>query len=118
MACQSCVVFDTQDMGNRRSGAPTRKKANTRKIVGRLTYSPAKHKQKFLKTQRDKLASRAPAKAAPPQPQEAFKIFGSLNINGLDEEAHWAVTELLEKHSLDVRNKKLKLEKLLFNYFI
>ena len=97
-------------MGNRRSGAPTREKANTRKIVGRLTYSPGKHKQKFAKTMREKLASRPPAKPSKPQTQKTSMTFGSLNVNGLDEEAHWAVTDILKQHGLDVRNSRVQLK--------
>ena len=96
-------------MGNRRTGAHNREKANTRKIVGRLTYSPGKHKQKFSKTLRAKLASRPPAKPSTPQTSRTSMIFGSMNVNGLDEEAHWAVTEILKQHSIDVSNSRVML---------
>ena len=97
-------------MGNRRTGAHNREKANTRKIVGRLTYSPGKHKQKFAKTLREKLASRPPAKAPAPLTQKTSMKFGSLNVNGLDEEAHWAVIEILKQHDLDVCCPRLQLK--------
>ena len=74
----------------------------TNKIIGRLTYTPEKHKQKFIKAQRTKLASRPPAKPLNPSPTTPSLTFGSLNVNGLDMEAHWAVTELLKSHNLDV----------------
>lgn len=74
----------------------------TNKIIGRLTYSPEKHKQKFTKAQRSKLASRPPDKTPKPSPTTPSLTFGSLNVNGLDLEAHWAVTELLKSHNLDV----------------
>ena len=94
-------------MGNRRPGAHNREKANTRKIVGtRLTYSPGKHKQKVSKALRDRLASRPPPKPSTPQTPKTSMIFGSMNVNGLDEEAHWAVIEILKQHSLDVSKSK------------
>ena len=78
------------------------KKTETRKIIGRITYSPKKHKHKCLKSMRQKLDSR-PSKIAekPPMPNETL-TFGSININGLDQEAHWAVTEILKNKKLDV----------------
>ena len=77
-------------------------------ILGRLTYSPEKHKQKFSKAQRLKLASRPPDKTPTHSPTTPSITFGSLNVNGLDLEAHWAVTELLKSHNLDVRIKSEK----------
>ena len=76
------------------------KKTETRKIIGRITYSPEKHKHKFLKSTRQKLDSR-PSKIAEKPPNETL-TFGSININGLDQEAHWAVTEILKNKNLDV----------------
>ena len=83
-------------------------KIKTNKIIGRLTYSPEKHKQKFSKAQRLKLASRPPDKTPTHSPTTPSITFGSLNVNGLDLEAHWAVTELLKSHNLDVRIKSEK----------
>ena len=85
-----------------RGQAELRKRADTRKIIGRLTYSPEKHKQKLIKSRRQKLASRCSEKASEPSLPKSTLTFGSLNVNGLDQEAHWAVTELLEEHELDV----------------
>ena len=80
----------------------------TNKIIGRLTYSPEKHKQKFSKAQRLKLASRPPDKIPSHSPTTHSITFGSLNVNGLNLEAHWAVTELLKSRNLDVRIKSEK----------
>ena len=85
-----------------RGQAELRKRADTRKIIGRLTYSPEKHKQKSMKSMRHKLASRPSEKVSVPSLPKSTLNFGSLNVNGLDQEAHWAVTELLEEHELDV----------------
>ena len=82
--------------------AVLRKRADTRKIIGRLTYSPEKHKQKSVKAMRQKLASKPSIRASKPSLPNVTLKFGSLNINGLDQEAHWAVTELLQDHELDV----------------
>ena len=85
-----------------RGKAYFQKKADTRKIVGRLTYSPEKHKQKCRRAQRKKLSLQPPAKPPKPQVAKSLLTFGSLNVNGLTHEAHWAVTELLEKYTIDV----------------
>ena len=51
---------------------------------------------------RQKLSEQAPSKP-PVEPLPKITIrFGSLNINGLDLEATWAVEQLLETHELDV----------------
>ena len=90
-------------MGNRRSGLHSRTKANTRKIIGRLTYSPEKHRQKVTRGLRSKLLAKAPVDKPRDPPSTSILTFGSLNVNGLDTEAHWAVSELVEKHKIDVR---------------
>ena len=78
------------------------KRADARKTLGRLTYSPENHKQKSVKTMRQKLASKPSIRASKPSLPNVTLKFGSLNTNGLDQEAHWAVTELLQDHELDV----------------
>ena len=90
-------LIDTE-MGPKRSKIRLR----TKKIIGRLTYSPEKHKQKFKKSLRNDLASRPPERAPKVPRTETFITFGSLNINGLGHEAHWAVTELIKNHNIDV----------------
>ena len=55
-----------------------------------------------MKSKRHKLASRPSEKVSVPSLPKSTLNFGSLNVNGLDQEAHWAVTELLEEHELDV----------------
>ena len=88
---------------NRRSGLHSRTKANTRKIIGRLTYSPEKHRQKVTRGLRSKLLAKAPVDKPRDPPSTSILTFGSLNVNGLDTEAHWAVSELVENHKIDVR---------------
>ena len=77
-------------------------RADTRKIVGRITYSPEKHKQKSRKALREKLSSRPPAKPPKPQVAKSSLKFGSLNVNGLNHESQWAVGELLKQYTIDV----------------
>ena len=77
-------------------------KIRTNKIQDRLTYCPQKHKQKYVKSLRLKLASSTPQKPKlDPPPKTSLKV-GSININGLDLEATWAVEQLLDKHGFDV----------------
>ena len=86
--------------GNRRPDL--RAKANTRKIIGRLTYSPVKHKNKFTEALRRKLRDKDPVVKPPAPPSKSILTFGSLNVNGLDTEAHWAVSELVKDRNIDV----------------
>ena len=81
------------------------KKPNTSKIIDRLTYSPHKHKQKFTNKLRTHLQARAPTVTAPTvAPPQSIK-FGSININGLDLEANWAIEQLITKKKFDVSIK-------------
>ena len=80
------------------------KKANTNKIVGRLTYSPQKHKQQYTKKLRENLQSKTPATSPISTPPISIK-FGSININGLDLEASWAIEQFLTKKKFDVSLK-------------
>ena len=79
-----------------------RARVKTRKIIGRLTYSPEKHKQSFTNSLRMKLAARLPGQEPKPPETVPEMIFGSMNVNGLDQEAHWAISQLLVQHSLDL----------------
>ena len=83
------------------------KKANTNKIVGRLTYSPIKHKQQYTQKLRKDLQSKPATVPVPVAPSVTIK-FGSININGLDMEAGWAVEQLIAKKKLDVSKTKSK----------
>ena len=78
-------------------------KKRTGRIIDRLTYCPAKHKQKFTNHLRKKLQTRSHAVPDPdPAPVSTLK-FGSININGLDLEASWAVNQLILNRGYDVR---------------
>ena len=84
-----------------------RRKADSRKIVGRITYNPAQHKQKKVRALREKLQERDVHEVLPaPSPPETIK-FGSFNVNGLDLEAAWAVQRLLKDRGFDVKKKNL-----------
>ena len=87
-------------MGQRR--LVNKAKIDTRKIIGRITYSLGKHKQMFIKSLRAKLASQPAAKPPKAPASQTVISFGSLNVNGLDQEAHWAVTQLAKERDLDV----------------
>ena len=76
-------------------------KANTNKIVGKITYNPKKHKQKDRKKLLAKLQDKKLPEENPILPNRKLK-FGAFNVNGLDTEVAWAVEELLEKRKFDV----------------
>ena len=84
----------------------TQRKTISNKIVDRLTYNPAKHKQKVTKALRQQLQKKSsPQENQTPQPSPTIK-FGSFNVNGLDTEAAWAVEQLLKKRDFDVSSIK------------
>ena len=88
---------------NRRNSQKVQhRKADSRKILSRITYNPQKHKQKRKRLLRQKLQQReCPASPSIPHVPDALK-FGSFNVNGLDVEAAWAVEKLLKDRGFDV----------------
>ena len=95
-------------MGNREGFE--RKRAKSKKINDKLTYNPAKHKQQKTRNLRQKLQLRtlSPNPPAPPPPQTIK--FGSINVNGLDVEAAWAVEKLLKDRKFDVSPYQTKIQ--------
>ena len=73
----------------------------SRKIVDRLTCNPKKHKQKKTKAMRQKLQEQTPKTPKPTTTPTILK-FGSMNVNGLDVEASWAVQQLVSRRGFDV----------------
>ena len=88
-----------------RNGRKVRFKTN--KILDRITYNPTQHKDKAKKLLRKTLQQRIqkppPAVQAPP----TTLTLGSINVNGLDLEAGWAVEQLLVTKDFDVSINKL-----------
>ena len=92
-----------------------KKKARTRanKNVTRLSYNPKKDKEKTIRALRNRMRG----KARDHLPRQDFREVktlhvGSINVNGLDMEASWAVSELLREKEFDVSTelqKKLKI---------
>ena len=78
-----------------------RAKIQTPKILDRITFDPAKHKQKKTRELRQQLQQQ---KIPGPDPSPTTTcLFGSFNLNGLDLETSWAVEQLVKKHEFDVR---------------
>lgn len=84
-----------------RKKAAIQARVETRKIVDRITYNPKKHKNKVIKELRKNLQQKVLKTPVPQAPSASLK-FGSLNINGLDIEAGWAVGQLLTTKGFDV----------------
>ena len=76
-------------------------KQSTNKILDRITFNPQKHKHKVKKKLRQELQDKTILPTLTRAPPTTLK-FGSLNINGLDLEAAWAVEQLLTNKGLDV----------------
>ena len=74
----------------------------SKSAVDRLTYNPAKHKQREKRELRKKLQSKPLHDPKPVERSKKMK-FGSFNVNGLSVEATWAVQQLLETRDFDVR---------------
>ena len=87
---------------NHKLALQRQEKTNSRKIINKLTYNPAKHKQKRTKEARLLLQQRVIPNPKPVLPTTTIK-FGSFNVNGLDLEAAWAVGELLKQKGFDVK---------------
>ena len=79
------------------------------RIIDRLTYNPAKHKQRKVKEMREKLQQKS---LSPPKPTKISPKmkFGSFNVNGLSVDASWAVQQLLNDRNFDVRSNKIYLK--------
>ena len=85
-----------------RRGKKRTKKPQSNKLVDRLTFNPKKHKQKEKRNLRQQLQQKVIPTEKKKTTSTSLK-FGSFNINGLDLETSWAVGELLETRSFDVR---------------
>ena len=86
-------------------------------MVDKLTYNPGIHKQQKTRNLRKKLQQRTlPLNPPPPPPPQIIK-FGSINVNGLDVEAAWAVEKLLKYRKFDASFITLKYsQKLILKY--
>ena len=83
----------------------------SKKIVDKLTYNPGIHKQQKTRNLRKKLRQRTlPLNPPPPPPPQTIK-FGSINVNGLDVQAAWAVEKLLKDRKFDVSLLHLNIHK-------
>ena len=80
-----------------------RPKAQTNKLVSRITYNPPKHKNLKVRQMREKLQQREAIKEPPISHPKTHVKFGSFNVNGLDMEVGWAVQQLLQTRGFDVR---------------
>lgn len=88
------------------------KKPRSNGLINRLTYNPAKHKQKVTRKLRKELQLKnLPPALPPPIPPTSLK-FGSFNVNGLDLEVSWAAEELLRTRGYDVS----QIKELLFKF--
>ena len=76
------------------------------KILDRLTYNPARHKQRKVKEMRQRLQQKSISSPKPAKISPKMK-FGSFNVNGLSVDASWAVQQLLKDRNFDVRSNKI-----------
>ena len=86
-------------------GFKKRSKTRANKNIVRISYNPNKDKQKTRKALRDKLKEQAqqrkPVESRCSETETSLHI-GSINVNGIDLEAAWAVSELLREREFDV----------------
>ena len=72
-----------------------------------MTYNPDKHKQKEIKQMRLNLRRKPSPPTKQKCPPPTTMKFGSMNVNGLDLEAGWAVQQLLKNRGFNVSNLKI-----------
>ena len=101
--------------------AGKRVKLRSAKLIDRITFTPTKHKQKVTRKMRQDLQKKTVQTDRQSVPKTILK-FGSFNVNGLDLETAWAVTELLKENEFDVTNrfdlKIIFLNNSLFRYLL
>ena len=86
-------------MGSKQYERQARKR--TTKLIDRLTYSPAKHKNKKVRELRAKLQKKDPV-IDKPEVQDTTIKFGSFNVNRMDLDVGWTVEQLLSNRWFDV----------------
>ena len=97
-----------KDGFSRRNEKHYKKRRNaSNRVLDRLTYNPAKHKQKMTKELRQKLQQKALPSPKPSKISPKTKMkFGSFNVNGLSVDASWAIQQLIKDRDFDVRYDK------------
>ena len=81
------------------------RKPSTNKSLDKITYCPAKHKQKFVKKLRQQLQKvKLQDPSCPPKDASILK-FASWNIGGLDPGTHEALDSIILSEGLHVRDE-------------
>ena len=77
-------------------------KPSTNKSLDKLTYCPAKHKQKFVRKLRQQLQKTAYRRPNSSPEVVDFLKFGSWNVGGLDPGTHEALENIILSEELHV----------------
>ena len=81
------------------------RKPSTNKSVDKITYCPAKHKQKFVKKLRQQLQKvKLQDPSCPPKDANMLK-FASWNIGGFDPGTHEPLDSIILSEGLHVRDE-------------
>ena len=83
-------------------GYKRRSKTRANKNVVRISYNPNKDKQKTRMALRNKLKQQGKPEDSQGLESVTSLHIGSINVNGIDLEAAWAVSELLREREFDV----------------
>ena len=81
----------------------SRVRLRTQKVIDRLLYEPEKHKQKFVRSLRQKLKDGSQTTSANDGERIAELVVGAMNIRGLDGETNAALRRLMKERGFDVR---------------
>lgn len=81
----------------------SRVRLRTQKVIDRLLYEPEKHKQKFVRSLRQKLKDGSPTTSGNVGERIAELVVGAMNIRGLDGETNAALRRLMKERGFDVR---------------
>ena len=81
----------------------SRVRLRTQKVIDRLLYEPEKHKQKFVRSLRQKLKDGSQTTSGNVGERIAELVVGAMNIRGLDGETNAALRRLMKERGFDVR---------------
>ena len=84
--------------------ARKRDKIRTAKLLDKITYNPLVHKQKVKRKLRQELQARLVDSQADSQDYQSYRNmkFGSINVNGLEIDANWAIRNIIDQRGFDV----------------
>ena len=91
-----------KDHGTHRKAKNRVARTRPNNLRNRLTYCPNRDKNKFTRKLRDTLQSMPTVPVLPSAPACTIEV-GAINIDGLDMETPWALSQIVDKYNLKVK---------------